>query len=89
MGLDLWKVTDQDRFGNYDLWEFLEEHGAEIVSQKALSVPVGAFRAALKAHEAGEFDIREEDIAFIKKELSQFPCDEEEETFVDLYTVTY
>ena len=89
MGLDLWKVTDQESFGNYDLWDFLDKHGAETTSLSALSVPVGAFRAVLRAVEAGELEVGEQDLAIIKKELAEYPEDEDEETFVDLYTVTY
>jgi hypothetical protein len=94
MGMQLWKTTESKAFGNRRLIEFLEAHGAMMEDKTALVVPASAFKAALDhPDEAG---LTEEDIRFIKAELSgprvdgseadECPDDEDEDEIpVDVY----
>jgi hypothetical protein len=92
MGMQLWKITDTVPFGNKRLIEFLEAHGAILEDKPALQVPASAFEAALEHPE--EAGLTEEDISFIKGELSGPRVDgsdadddegEEDEIPVDVY----
>lgn len=96
MGMQLWKTTETESFGNRRLIDFLEKHGAMIEEKLALAVPASAFKAALDHHE--EIGLTEEDITFIKAELagprvhsSAAPAaddddeDDEDEIPVDVY----
>ena len=48
MGQRLWKITNSDEFGDYDLIDFLEKHGAVFDSKPVLDVPPKAVMAALR-----------------------------------------
>jgi hypothetical protein len=68
MGMQMWKTTASKSFGNRQLIEFLQAHGAMMEDKSALAVPTSAFKAALDhPDEAG---LTEQDIQFIKEELA-------------------
>jgi hypothetical protein len=90
MGMQMWKTTESKSFGNGKLIEFLQDHGAVLDGKPTLEVPPSAFKAALEHPE--EAGLTEEDIAFIKAELSGPLIDgsdasdcAEDETPVDVY----
>ena len=82
MSLHLWKTEQSKMFGQRDLVEFLEEHGAQIDSKPYMAVPLGAFRAALE--HADELALTDADIALIRNEIAEGEADEDDD-IVDHY----
>jgi hypothetical protein len=78
--MQMWKTTGTKSFGNGQLIEFLEQHGAVIESKLFMFVPALAIRAAL--NDPDEAGLTEEDITFLKAELEQVYYDED---MVDSY----
>jgi Fe-S-cluster containining protein len=82
MSTHLWKRSDERRFGNSRLVDFLKDHGASVWNQPVMEVSASAFRAALE--NAKELGLTKDDIAFIKKELKGADDDD----FIDSYDIS-
>lgn len=85
MGQRLWKLVEQSEFGNFELIQYLELHGAEIQSKPCLRVPLSAIRAALR--NPADAELSDDDIEFLKAEIEDFGVDDDEETLVEIYDI--
>ena len=87
MGMDFIREIKTEHFGNWQLANFLEEHGAYYANAPAIRIPKRAILAAIQAATEDPTRFRNEDIDKLKADMEKEELEEDDDEF--FYRVWY